>query len=196
MRRLPVMPVSGSVGGCVRSTKCGIGALHATPLTICMVSWVWSNSSCATATFRGRKHEPLSESRMREICTSGSMSGRWKRGMVPLVRHRQTKGPDTDRQNVNHRATSRLYTMREPDPRQKNHWLQTIRSRGDDSTGGATNRHYHHPERQTPNRQHSLTCLRDRALTCQTAIRRPNKAPTEPSGRPQGKTITHRTPAF
>ena len=32
--------------------------------------------------------------------------------MVPLVRHRQTKGPDTDRQNLNHRATSRLYTLR------------------------------------------------------------------------------------
>lgn len=36
--------------------------------------------------------------------------------MVPLVRHRQTKGPDTDRQNLNHRATSRLYTMLKPGP--------------------------------------------------------------------------------
>jgi hypothetical protein len=31
---------------------------------------------------------------MREIRLSGSMSGRWKRGRVQLVRHRQTKGPD------------------------------------------------------------------------------------------------------
>jgi hypothetical protein len=46
---------------------------------------------------------------MREIRQSGSMSGRWKRSMVELVRHRQTKGPVTDRLVLNHRATSRLY---------------------------------------------------------------------------------------
>jgi integrase len=39
------------------------------------------------------------------------MSGMWKRGMVRIMRHRQTKEPDTDRPNLNHRATSRLYPL-------------------------------------------------------------------------------------
>jgi hypothetical protein len=33
--------------------------------------------------------------------------------MVRLVRHRQTKGPATDRSHLNHRATSRLYLRRD-----------------------------------------------------------------------------------
>ena len=40
---------------------------------------------------------------------SGSTSGMWKRSMAWIVRHRQTKEPETDRPSLNHRATSRLY---------------------------------------------------------------------------------------
>src|SRR6267378_1406187 len=48
---------------------------------------------------------------MPETGTSGSMSGMWKRSMVRIVRHRQTKGPATDRPNLTHRATSRLHHL-------------------------------------------------------------------------------------
>ena len=39
----------------------------------------------------------------------GSMSGEWKRSKVRLLRHRQPKGPATDRPSLNHRVTPRLY---------------------------------------------------------------------------------------
>jgi len=52
---------------------------------------------------------------------SGSMSGMWKRGTVWIMRHRQTKGPDTDRPDLNNRATPRLYLLSLPkDDRKKN----------------------------------------------------------------------------
>ena len=71
-------PGIGSATGCVVSTGCRSGNTRISPIHTCTTTWACPGSPDEHAAFRGRKRESLSESRMREICTSGSMSGRWR----------------------------------------------------------------------------------------------------------------------
>ena len=66
----------GSVSGGAPSIKYATGEMHASPQTMCTSNWASPGCVLGSTALRVRTCETLSESRMRENRTSGSMSGR------------------------------------------------------------------------------------------------------------------------
>ena len=72
------MLARGCDSGCAPSTSCEGRQLSSFQLPPCIRCWALSNLLLGQAAFRGRNREPFSESRMREMRLSGSMSGNRK----------------------------------------------------------------------------------------------------------------------
>ena len=104
---------NGSASGYARSTRCEGQGTSRFPDQYLHEELGWSRLGCSEAQLPvGESVITLSESRMREIRTSGLMSGsvETEHGMaIEAPAGEARKGGTTDRPNLNHRATSRLY---------------------------------------------------------------------------------------
>src|ERR1700746_3927180 len=72
------MLAGGCDSGCAPSPNCEGRQPSSFQLPPCIRCWALSNLLLEQAAFRGRNREPFSESRMREMRLSGSMSGNRK----------------------------------------------------------------------------------------------------------------------
>jgi hypothetical protein len=111
----PCPPKAASVG-CALSTNDGGPGGNCIPTTSCTRSLVWSGLPSGPPAFRGRTREPFSESWMREMLPSGSMSGVWRRSGAATEASTVRTARSRRRGFVPRRHTSTLPSEPRPPP--------------------------------------------------------------------------------
>ena len=99
------MLARGCDSGCAPSTSCAGRQASSFQSLPCIRCWALSNLLLGQAAFRGRNRETFSESRMREMRLSGSMSENRKQSHANRIEARSAKAALTN-------ATGRLPLLR------------------------------------------------------------------------------------